>query len=71
MSEIRCLEGSFGCSEAVKMSNVDLICAYPITPQIATGMLSMMAYGLCETVSQLIALEMAQKLLYPISVYSR
>lgn len=33
MSEIRCLEGSFACSEAVKRSNVDVICAYPITPQ--------------------------------------
>jgi hypothetical protein len=36
---------------------------YPRIPQIATGIFSMIAYGLCETVSQLIARDMAQKLL--------
>ena len=37
--------------------------AYPITPQTATGRLKKIAYGLCDTVSQLKALEIAQKLL--------
>jgi hypothetical protein len=45
--------------------------AYPMTPHTATGRFSMMAYGLCETVSQFIALDMAQKLVYPMSVYTR
>ena len=41
---------------------------YPTMPQTGTGKPSKMEYGLWETVSQLIALEMAQKLRYPISV---
>ena len=41
---------------------------YPTTPQTATGKPKKMEYGLWETVSQLIALEIAQKLRYPISV---
>jgi hypothetical protein len=36
---------------------------YPTTPQTATGRFKIRAYGLCDTVSQLRALEMAQKLL--------
>jgi len=41
---------------------------YPITPHTGTGRLKKIEYGLCEIVSQLMAREMAQKLLYPISV---
>jgi hypothetical protein len=37
--------------------------AYPITPQTANGRFKKIAYELCDTVSQLRALEMAQKLL--------
>jgi hypothetical protein len=35
---------------------------YPMTPQIGTGTSKKMENRLCETVSQLMALEMAQKL---------
>ena len=41
---------------------------YPIIPQTGTGMPINIEYGLCETVSQFIDLEMAQKLSYAISV---
>jgi hypothetical protein len=44
---------------------------YPNMPQTGTGKVRNMEYGLCETVSQFMALEMAQKLLYPMSVYTR
>jgi hypothetical protein len=36
---------------------------YPIIPQTGTGTPRNIEYGLCETVSQLIDLEIAQKLL--------
>lgn len=41
---------------------------YPHTPQSGTGSFQKTEYGLWETVSQLMALETAQKLLYSISV---
>ena len=41
---------------------------YPKIPQMGTGTFIKIEYELWETVSQLIALEMAQKLRYPISV---
>jgi hypothetical protein len=56
----------FLVSRQVKNKNKNK--TYPIIPHTATGTFKNMAYLLCETVSQFILFDIAQKLLYAISV---